>query len=127
FYGQGVDFWTQIETDLASDDVPGAAHKLRRNLESSLADVAASIQGQVVFRAANNYDLSSFFAAVKERHGELLKKATASANSWHNDAAKQKVEALKCERAKAILAQAGENWTFNPLVHNNDWATMTKA
>ena len=127
FYGQGVDFWTQIETDLASDDVPGAAHKLRRNLESSLADVAASIQGQVVFRADNNYDLSSFFSAVKGRHGDLLKKATASANSWNNDAAKQKVEALKGERAKAILAQDGENWTINTLVHNNDWATMTKA
>ncbi|MDH5134300.1 MULTISPECIES: AAA family ATPase [unclassified Microbacterium] len=127
FYGQGVDFWTQIETDLASDDVPGAAHKLRRNLESSLADVAASIQGQVVFRADNNYDLSSFFSAVKGRHGDLLKKATASANSWNNDAAKQKVEDLKSERATAILAQDGENWAINALVHNNDWATMTKA
>lgn len=126
-YGQGGDFWTQIEADLASDDVSGAAHKLRRNLESSLADVAASIQGQVVFRPDNNYDLSSFFSAVKGRHGSLLKKAAESANSWNNDAAKQKVEALKDERAKAILAQDGENWTINALVHNNDWATMTKA
>lgn len=126
-YGQGVDFWTQIEADLANDDVPGAAHKLRRNLESSLADVAANIQGQVVFRADNNYDLSSFFSAVKGRHGDLLKKATASANSWNIDTAKQKVEALREERAKAILAQDGENWAINALVHNNDWATMTKA
>lgn len=127
FYGHSGDFWTQIEADLARDDVPGAAHKLRRNLESSLADVAASIKGQVVFRADNNYDLSSFFSAVKGRHGALLKKATASANSWNHDAAKQKVEALKDERAKAILAQDGENWAINALVHNNDWATMTKA
>ncbi len=127
FYGQGGDFWTQIEADLANDDVPGAAHKLRRNLESSLADIAASIQGQVVFRADNNYDLSSFFSAVKGRHGDLLKKATASANSWNNDAAKQAVEDLKTERAQAILAQDGENWAINALVHNNDWATMTKA
>lgn len=127
FYGQGGDFWTQIEADLANDDVPGAAHKLRRNLESSLADIAASIQGQVVFRADNNYDLSSFFSAVKGRHGDLLKKATASANSWNNDAAKQTVEDLKTERAQAILAQDGENWAINALVHNNDWATMTKA
>lgn len=127
FYGQGGDFWSQIETDLASDDVPGAAHKLRRNLESSLADIAASIQGQVVFRADNNYDLSSFFSAVKGRHRDLLKKATASANSWNNDAAKQKVEELKNERATAILAQDEENWAINALVHNNDWATMTKA
>lgn len=127
FYDQGGDFWTPIEADLADDNVPGAAHKLRRSLESSLSDIAASIKGQVVFRADNNYDLSSFFSAVKGRHGELLKKATASANSWKNDAAKQKVEELKTERAKAILAQDGENWAINALVHNNDWASMTKA
>lgn len=126
-YGQGGDFWARIEADLASDDVPGAAHKLRRNLESSLADIAAAIQGQVVFRADNNYDLSSFFAAVKGRHGNLLKKAIESANSWNNDVAMQQVENLKAERAKAILAQDGENWAINALVHNNDWATMAKA
>lgn len=127
FYGQGGDFWTQIEADLARDDVPGAAHKLRRNLESSLADIAASIQGQVVFRPDNNYDLSSFFSAVKGRHGDLLKKASVSANSWNNDTAKQVVAELKTERAMAILAQDDENWAINALVHNNDWATLTKS
>jgi hypothetical protein len=126
-YGQGGDFWVQIEADLAKDDVPGAAHKLRRNLEAALGDIAAGIQGHVVYRADNNYDLSSFFAAVKGRHGDLLKKATASANSWNNEAAQQKAENLKGERAKAMLAQDGENWAINALVHNNDWATMTKA
>lgn len=126
-YRQDGDFWNQIETDLANDEVPSAAHKLRRSLESSLSDIAASIQGQVVFRADNNYDLSSFFSAVKGRHGDLLKKASASANSWNNETAKQKVEELKAERTSAICAQDGENWTINALVHNNDWAAMTKT
>lgn len=127
FYGQGGDFWLQIEADLAKDNVPGAAHKLRRNLEAALADIAAGIQGQVVYRGDNNYDLSSFFAAVKGRHGDLLKKATASANSWNNETGKQEAENLKAARANAILGQDGENWAINALVHNNDWATMTKA
>jgi len=126
-YGQGGDFWEKIDTDLANDDVPGAAHKLRRNLEASLADIAASIQGQVVYRGDNNYDLSAFFSAVRGRHGELLRKAATSANSWNNDTAMQQVAVLKAERAKAILAQDGENWAINALVHSNDWATMTKA
>lgn len=126
-YGQGGDFWEKIDADLANDDVPGAAHKLRRNLEASLGDIAANIQGSVVYRGDNNYDLSAFFSAVKGRHGDLLKKATASAHSWNNDTAKQQVEELKTERAKAMLAQDGENWAINALVHNNDWATMSKA
>lgn len=126
-YGQDGDFWTQIDADLAKDDVPGAAHKLRRNLEASLSDIAANIQGQIVFRPDNNYDLSSFFSAVKGRHGDLLKKAMASANSWDNDAARQQVKELMAQRAEAILTQDGENWAINALVHNNDWATMSKA
>ncbi len=126
-YGQDGDFWKHVEADLAKDDVSGAAHKLRRNLEASLSDIAAGIQGQIVFRADNNYDLSSFFAAVKGRHGDLLKKATASANSWNNDAAKEQVQKLKAKRAEAMLAQDDENWAINALVHNNDWATMSKA
>lgn len=126
-YGQGRDFWEKVDADLANDDVPAAAHKLRRNLEASLSDIAASIQGQVTYRGDNNYDLSAFFAAVKGRHSDLLKKAAASANSWNNDAARQQVEHLKVERAKAVLTQDGENWAINALVHNNDWATMSRA
>lgn len=125
--GQGKDFWAQIDADLANNDVPGAAHKLRRSLEASLADIATALQGKVVYRPDNNYELGAFFAAVKGRHGELLKKAAESSNSWNNEAAKQQVEVLKAARQGAILAQDVENWTINTLVHNNDWAAITKA
>lgn len=126
-YGQGGDFWAQIEADLAKADVPAAAHKLRRNLEASMADIAAGLQAKVVFRPDNAYDLGAFFSGVKGRHGNLLKKAADSANSWNNEAARQQVEVLKADRARAVLAQDDENWAINTLVHNNDWATMSKA
>lgn len=126
-YGQGADFWTQIEADLASDNVPGAAHKLRRNLEAELSEITARLQGQVTFRPDNNYELNAFFSAVKSRHGDLLKKAAASADSWNNEVAKEHVAALKAQRSAAMLAQDGENWAINALVHSNDWATMSKA
>lgn len=126
-YGQDAGFWEQIEADLAKDDVPSAAHKLRRNLEASMADIAASLHAKLVYRPDNSYDLGAFFSGVKSRHGELLKKAASSASSWSNQAAQQQVEALKADRAKAMLAQDDENWAINALVHNNDWATMSKA
>ncbi|WP_353649597.1 AAA family ATPase [Nakamurella sp. A5-74] len=126
-FGKGTDIWSQIEADLAIDNVPGAAHKLRRNLEAELSDIAAGLQGQVVFRPDNSYDLNAFFSAVKGRHGELLKKAAASANSWNNDSVKAQVEAMKAQRAESISEQDGENWAINKLVHNNDWATMSRA
>jgi hypothetical protein len=58
-YEQGNDFWDQIATDLANDDVSGAAPKLRRNLEVTMAELAASIRGQVIFRHDNNYELGA--------------------------------------------------------------------
>lgn len=125
-YEPGNDYWDQIAADLANDDVPAAAHKLRRNLEVTMAELAASVRGQVAFRPDNNYELGDFFGAVKGRHGEWLRKAAASANSWNNGAAKQQVEALKAERSKALLAQEGENWAINALVHHNEWAAMSK-
>ena len=81
----------------------------------------------MAFRPDNNYELGDFFSAVKGRHGDWLGKAAASANSWNNDAAKQQVAALKEQRSKALLAQEGENWAINALVHHNEWAAMSKA
>ncbi|GFM16396.1 MULTISPECIES: ATP-binding protein [Mycobacteriaceae] len=126
-YGQGEDLWTQIDADLADDDVPGAAHKLRRNLEASMADIVAALQGKVIYRPDNNYELGALFSAAKGRHGDLLKKAGSSADKWNNQAGKQQVEDLKAARQQAMLAQDEENWAINALVHNNDWASMSKA
>lgn len=79
------------------------------------------------FLGDNNYELGALFSAAKGRHGDLLKKAADSASKWKNEAAKQQVDDLKEARLQAMLAQDGENWAINALVHNNDWATMAKA
>jgi len=126
-YERSTDFRDGIDRDLAKGDVPGAAHKLRRNLESTMVDLAEAIGAQVTFRADARYELGEMLNAVKGRHRVLLKKAASSANSWNNDAAKRQVEELKNVRSEALLAQDGENWAINAMVHYNDWATMSKA
>jgi ABC-type multidrug transport system ATPase subunit len=124
---QGGDIWARIDTDLARNDVPGAAHKLRRYLEAVMADIADSIGAKVVYRADASYDLGELLSAVQGRHNELLKKAAAAANSWNNSTATQQVKDLKDERAKVIPAHLSESWAINKVVHNNDWAAMCKA
>lgn len=120
-YEQG-DIWERIEEDLTKNDVPGAAHNLRRRLEAAAADIAEGIGGRVVYKGDANYDLSDFLDAVKARHSDLLKAAADAAESWNDDAARQKVATLKLQRVAVILEQEGENWIINSLVHNNDWA-----
>lgn len=126
-YEQGGDVWTRIERDLANDDVPGAAHKLRRYLEASTADVAESIGGRVPYRSDAAFELGELLDAVKGRHNDLLKKAAASANSWGNEEAKAEVERRKEERAKVIPIQETENWAINKLVHYNDGVNMSPS
>lgn len=104
-----------------------AAHKLRRNLEALMADIAGLLQVKVIYRADNNYELGAFLDGVKGRYKDLLKKAAASANSWNNDTVKQQVKDLDTARLEVVGTQDGENWAINALVHNNDGATMSKA
>jgi hypothetical protein len=123
-YEQGGDVWERIGLDLGNDDVASAAHKLRRYLEAAAGDIAESLRAPVPYRPDSSYDLGEFLAAVKGRHGELLKKAAASANSWKNPQAVQQVQDLKGQRAKVIPLQEDESWVINKLVHNNDRAPM---
>lgn len=136
FYGWSVDggpmvdsgdTWDAIENNLTKGDLAGAAHKLRRLLEASCADIAERIGGSVVYSAGGSYDLSEFLDSVKGRLGKLLTLAAASAVSWKNTSQEQVVAELKKRRASVISEHDSESWLVNKLVHNNDWATGTEA
>lgn len=120
-----TDIWDRIDADLGAGDVNGAAHKLRRHLEASTADIAEAIGGRVAFRGDANYDLGEFMSAVKSKHGDLLKAAAAAAASWGIQDAIDDIQAKRDERAAAIQEQDSENWIVNVLVHQNDWAGMS--
>ncbi|MGI8647937.1 MAG: hypothetical protein ACR2JX_06910 [Mycobacteriales bacterium] len=126
-YEHGADFWDRINADLDRNDVPGAAQKLRRSFESTMADLAEALRAQVTFRQDGRRELGELLSAVKGRHNSLLKKAADAANSWKNEAAEQKVKELKKARPEVIRAQDGESWAINALVHYNERATMTRA
>lgn len=120
-HGDG-DAWIAIEADLEREDVAGAAHKLRRTLESSAADIVESIGGGVTYRSDASYDLSVFLDSIKARHGKLLRLAADAAQSWKNQSQADLVETQKERRNQAVPEHDAEAWLVNKLVHNNDWA-----
>ena len=126
-YEVGVLPLEEIQQDLDAGDVPAAAARLRRNLESVMFDLAVQLRGNVMLRPQGDYDLGDLTSAVKGAHTKWLKQAADSANSWNNEAAKVRVQQLKTARAAAVLAQEGEHWAVNSSIHYNDWATMSKA
>lgn len=125
-FSQG-DVWARIEEDLTANDVPGAAHKLRRMMEADTADIVERLAGQVKYRSDAAYDLSTFVDSVKGRHGQLLKIASDSAQSWNDQAQIDRVNTLKAARSAAIPEQDKEAWLVNKLVHNSDWTNATVA
>jgi hypothetical protein len=125
-YEQDDDAWTRIQYDLDHDDLPGAAHKLRRHMEATLNDLADALAAKVHFRADNRYDLGEFYGAVNARYGELLKRARSSATSWNDDGAVQQIDTLIAARQAAAADQSREAWAINLLVHYNSDTTLSK-
>lgn len=121
------DIWERIDDDLKTDNVNGAAHKLRRHLEASTADIAEAIGGKVSYRGDGNYNLADFLSAVKSKHSDLLKLANKAATSWGDSNLVSRIKAIQDARSAAISEHDSENWAINVLVHQNDWASMSAA
>lgn len=109
-FEQISDAWEQIEKDLAKNDVPAAAARLRRHLEYVSAELADQLGAKPAYRGDFSYDLWDLLPAVIGRHGELLKMAAKSAGDWKDDAAKVVVDGLKKARTDALEKYGDENW-----------------
>jgi hypothetical protein len=117
--------WDRIASDLAKDDVTGAGLHLRRYLEGVCAEIADEIAALIPYRADDRYELGDLFSAIVGRHADLLGKASAAANSWNDQAAVGRIEALKRTRAECLKAFVGEQWVVNAAVHFNEWASLS--
>jgi hypothetical protein len=119
--------WDQIEADLAKNDVPTAAGRLRRHLEYISGELADQLGAQTTYRGDFSYDLGDLLPAVIGRQGEIVKLAAKAANDWKDEGAKAKVEAMKTARSEALAAYGGEGWVINKAIHYNEWADFSKA
>ena len=121
-----AEVWDQIESDMAKNEIPTAAGRLRRHLEYVASDLADELGAKVKFRADGGYDMGELLSAVIGRQGELLKSAAKAAASWDDTDQITMVEALKKRRSDILAASEGEQWVINKAIHNNDWADLSK-
>lgn len=121
-----AEIWEKIDADLAKNEVPDAAGKLRRHLEYVAADLADELGAMVPFRADGSYDLGQLLSAVIGRQGDLLKLAGKAAKSWDDEEQLKKVEAFQKARAQILQASNGEQWVINKAIHYNEWADLSK-
>lgn len=120
------DLWTEISEDLEKDDVPGAAHDLRRSLEYVFHDLADGLRAKVEYRSGGIYDLGDILPPVCLVWEELMGKAIKSAESWEKgdkaDALRKMLADFKEKYAKAQV----ERWPINKAVHYTEWANLQK-
>jgi energy-coupling factor transporter ATP-binding protein EcfA2 len=119
-----AEVWDQIDKDLAKNEVPTAAGRLRRHLEYVAADLADELGAKVKYRADGGYDMGELLSAVISRQGELLKQAARAAKSWGDDEQIKKVEELQKARTEIMKEKGGEDWVINKAIHYNEWATL---
>lgn len=123
---QFEDVWKEIERDLNDNNIPGAAHTLRRYLEYVGADLSARLRAQVEFRSGASYDLGDLWPSVVGQFGKVLGRAKDAASSWGQ---KDKVDRLKAmhEDFKAKQERSRlDQWEINAGVHYNEWANLQK-
>ena len=121
-----AEIWDQIDADLAKNEVPTAAARLRRHLEYVAADLADELGAKVKFRADGGYDMGELLSSVIARQGELLKQAAKAAKSWGDDEQAKKVEEFQKARTAILTAKGGEEWVVNKAIHYNEWANLSR-
>lgn len=121
-----AEVWDQIAGDLARNEVPVAAARLRRHLEYVAGDLADELGAPVSFRGDASYDMGELLGAVVGRQGTLLKSALKSAKSWGNSEAEANAQSMINERSKLVAEKDTEQWIVNKAVHYNEWANLSK-
>ena len=121
-----AEVWDKVDADLAKNDVPAAAGRLRRHLEYVAADLADELAAKVSFRGDGGYDMGELLSAVIGRQGELLKAALKAARSWEDKDQIEKIEGLQKARTEIMAAKEGEQWVINKAIHYNEWADLSR-
>ena len=123
---EGSEVWEQINEDLAKNEVPTAAGRLRRHLEYISGELADRLGAKVPYKGDSNYDLGDLLPAVIGRQGELLRLAAKAAQSWDDQEAQGNVNELKATRSASVSKFGGEQWIINKAIHFNDWTNFSK-
>ena len=121
------DIWTEIQDELAKDDVAKAAWLLRRYLEYTATILADNLRARVEFRGDGHYDLGDLLPRVLMAWKGRLEEGEKSAVHWKLDAEQKSITENRAEAKKLIAKTNAEYWAINPSVHYNEWANFAKT
>ncbi len=121
------DVWTEIEGDVAKNEIRAGAGLLRYQLEYLGGEYSARLCAHVPYKDDGRYELGDLVPAAVGAMAKLLKEAKAAANSWNSAALMQMIAAREARFTAALAASKIEEWQINPAIHFNAWGKPVRC
>lgn len=120
------DLWDKIKEALDKDDVPSAAHKLRREAEYFFENVCDFLYAKIPYKGNHQWELGEYAAAAVSALKTAVDRGIKNFKKAKQDDKAKELETFY-DSAKTIIAKSNiEQWVVNATVHYNKWADLTK-
>lgn len=120
------DFWDKIEEELARDDIPAAAHRLRWNAECFFENICDAFGAKIAYKGDYHWELGDYAPAAISAYRDYLKRAKKSAELLEQVEKMKQLEVLDKEASGIIDESQIEQWVINENVHYNKWSGFSK-
>ncbi len=125
-YELDKDLWDKIEEYLKEDNIPTAAHMLRRNAELFFEDVCDFLGASITYKGNHQWELGDLAPAAISAYKKSLKKAKENAQKAGQNEKFKELDALDRKAGDIMARSQIEQWVINENVHYNKWKEFTK-
>lgn len=122
--GNESGLWERIEKDLANNEIPSAAAKLRRGSEQFFSEVCDALHASVRYKLNGRWELGDLMPAAISKYKTHLKSAKKAAESWGNQDDIKSLSEMESILGQINARTNSENWAVNASVHYNNWANL---
>ena len=121
------DLWDRIKEDLDKNDVPSAAHKLRRDAEFFFENICDFLSAEhLPYKGDHQWELGDYARAAISTYKGYIKKAKSNFQKMKQKDKFEKLNKFE-KKANEIIAKSQiEQWIINENVHYNRWEEFTK-
>ena len=120
------DFWDRVQEDLDKNDIPAAAHRLRRNAECFFENVCDFLIAKIPYKGHHQWELGDFAPAAISAYKRYLRRAKANFKKMHQLDKFEELDELEKKSTDIIGKSQIEQWIVNANVHYNRWEEFNK-
>lgn len=120
------DFWDQINEDLDINDIPSAAHKLRRNAEWFFDNICDLLSAKIKYKGNHEWELGDLAPAAISSYKKYLKEGKNNFKKMNQEEKYEKLKKIEKHSNEIINKTQVEQWIINKNVHYNRWEEFGK-